>query len=92
MPKRLRVVRMTICLRCHRPLKNPTESGLGPVCAKAVQPVAEVKRDLFGYDVQAAALAAQARQSIWLDARVVQELREMTGEFNAAWARWEARA
>lgn len=83
---------MSICLRCHRPLKNPTESGYGRVCEKLATPVPEVERDLFGYDVQAAALAAQARQSIWLDARVAQELREMNGEFNAAWARWEARA
>lgn len=52
---------MTICLRCHRPLKNPSIGGLGPVCAKAVQPVPEVERDLFGYDIDAAALAAQAR-------------------------------
>lgn len=52
---------MTICLRCHRPLKHPTESGLGPVCAKNAQPTQEVKPDLFGYDIEAAALAASER-------------------------------
>lgn len=52
---------MTICLRCHRPLKNPTESGYGRVCEKLAEPVPEVERDLFGCDIEAAALAAQAR-------------------------------
>ena len=52
---------MTICLKCHRPLKHPTESGLGPVCAKNAQPTPEVKPDLFGYDIEAAAMAAKER-------------------------------
>lgn len=83
---------MTICQRCHRPLKNPTESGLGPVCAKAVQPVPEVERDLFGYDVAAAASVAQMKQSLWLEARCAEAQRELDAEFRAAWERWEARA
>lgn len=57
---------MTICLRCHRPLKNPSPSGFGPVCAKAVKPVPEVERDLFGYDVQASSLAARERLEVQL--------------------------
>ena len=24
---------MTVCIRCHRPLKQPTETGMGPVCS-----------------------------------------------------------
>ena len=47
---------MTHCIRCHRPLKHPTATGLGPVCerkAKAV-PVPAHERDLFGYDVDKA--------------------------------------
>lgn len=52
---------MTICLRCHRPLKNPTESGYGRVCAKLAKPVPDVDIDLFGYDVEAATEAARAR-------------------------------
>lgn len=83
---------MTICQRCHRPLKNPAINGMGPVCAKAVKPVPEVERDLFGYDVQAALLAAQARQDLVIDAKAVQVQRELDAEFKAAWARWEARA
>lgn len=83
---------MTICQRCHRPLKNPAINGMGPVCAKAVKPVPEVERDLFGYDVQAASLAAVARQDLFVDAKAAQVQREVDAEFKAAWARWEARA
>lgn len=52
---------MTTCLRCHRPMKYPTVSGFGPVCVKRVQPVKAIERDLFGYDIEAAALSAQVR-------------------------------
>jgi|GEM_PF-1739139 len=61
---------LTVCARCHRPLKVPTESGYGRVCEKLAPPVPEVVRDLFGYDVQAAALAAQARLAEFIDMRV----------------------
>jgi hypothetical protein len=60
---------MTTCLRCHRPLKTPTESGLGPVCEKLAAPVPEVERDLFGYDIEGAALAARARLAEFVDFR-----------------------
>lgn len=83
---------MTICQRCHRPLKYPAINGMGPVCAKAVKPVPEVERDLFGYDVQAASLSAVARQDLFVDAKTAQVQRELDAEFKAAWARWEARA
>lgn len=83
---------MTICQRCHRPLSKPTESGMGRVCEKLALPAPEVERDLFGYDVAAAALVAQAKQALWLDARVFQAQRELDAEFKAAWTRWEARA
>lgn len=63
---------MTVCLRCHRPLKRPTESGLGPVCAKA--PTPEVCRDLFGYDIERAAVGAMARvlESILMNTKAQQ--------------------
>ena len=60
---------MTICQRCHRPLKRPTESGLGPVCAKAVQPVPPVERDLFGYDIEAAVQSARTRLADFIEVR-----------------------
>lgn len=53
---------MTRCIKCHRPLKHATESGLGPVCAKASPPAPPaVDRDLFGYDTAGAAVAARHR-------------------------------
>lgn len=83
---------MTICLKCHRPIKDPIRwGGYGPVCAKTFQPVAEVERDLFGYDVAAAASVAQLKQSLWLEARCAEAQRELDAEFRAAWERWEAR-
>lgn len=84
---------MSICLKCHRPIKDPIRwGGFGPVCAKAVKPVPEVERDLFGYDEQAASLAATARQDLFIDAKTAQVQREVDAEFKAAWERWEARA
>lgn len=75
---------MTTCLRCHRPLKNPTESGLGPICEKLATPVPEVVRDLFGYDVQAAALAAQARLAEFIDMRAELAKFQIRRDFAAA--------
>lgn len=63
---------MTTCLRCYRPLKHPTESGLGPVCARAVETVQEVECDLFGYDIDAAALAAQARVTEFIELKAAE--------------------
>lgn len=83
---------MTVCLRCHRPLTRPTESGFGPVCAKAVAPVPTVERDLFGYDIQAAALAAQVRLVEFIDARAAQAWHEVRAGFKTSRAQvWEAR-
>lgn len=65
---------MTICQRCHRPLKNPSIGGLGPVCAKAVKPAQDVSRDLFGYDIELAAVGAMARvlESILMNTKAQQ--------------------
>lgn len=52
---------MTICSRCHRPLKRPTATGMGPVCSKTAARPPEHERDLFGYDVDKAAEAALFR-------------------------------
>ena len=59
---------MTHCAHCHRPMKHPTESGLGPVCAKKNPPPPVVERDLFGYDTAAAAHAARERVGLHVDA------------------------
>lgn len=60
---------MTTCIRCHRPLKRPSESGMGPVCAKkaGVEPVREHERDLFGYDLEKAHRAALYRVNVLIE-------------------------
>lgn len=57
---------MPVCIRCHCPLKVPTATGMGPVCARAARAQAPQKheRDLFGYDVEKAAQAALERIAI----------------------------
>lgn len=75
---------MTICLKCHRPLKHPTESGLGPVCAKTANPSQEVERDLFGYDAWLAAEAAMARLELFIAAEVALAKHEIRQSFREA--------
>lgn len=74
----------TICMKCHRPLKLPTESGFGPVCAKTAQTIPEVKPDLLGYDVEAAALAAHARLAEIVSFRAWQAHRAVRDGFRDA--------
>lgn len=75
---------MNICQRCHRPLKNPTPSGYGRVCEKLATPVAEVERDLFGYDVDAAILSAQVRLAEYVDNRCELDKFQIRRSFNDA--------
>lgn len=81
------------CLKCHRPLKHSTPSGLGPVCGKAAKPIPEVDRDLFGYDVAAAAQAAVERLRVHVQGAAINAVMDMRHEFAAArrrlgvWAR-----
>lgn len=72
---------MTVCMKCHRPLKRPTESGFGPVCAKTIQPVPSVEPDLFGYDLEAAAQAARARLGEFIAFQAWQAHREVSDGF-----------
>lgn len=73
-----------ICLRCHRPLKSATETGYGRVCEKLAAPVPEVERDLFGYDIEAAALAAQTRLAEFIDLRAELAKFQIRRDFAAA--------
>lgn len=75
---------MTICIKCHRPLKHPTESGLGPVCAKTANPSQEVERDLFGYDLDKAVMAAKTRLEFFITIRVAQERNAIRVGFDGA--------
>lgn len=60
---------MTVCTRCHRPLKWPTATGMGPVCSRASKrvPVPAEERDLFGYDVEKACHAALYRIGVCIE-------------------------
>lgn len=87
---------MTTCTRCHRPLKRPTETGMGPVCAKATkaQPVAAVDRDLFGYDVDKAWFAASYRVQVHINSMAAEAYIAVAHGFQAARERllgWEVR-
>ena len=73
------------CTRCHRPLRQPTESGMGPVCAKlSAPPVAPHERDLFGYNVRAAAEAAVSRLTIQATAASVDAVIQVRRNFAEA--------
>lgn len=77
---------MTVCSRCHRPLKRQTETGMGPVCARAAkaQPVPAHERDLFGYDIDQAVHAARYRLQVHIDSMVAEAKMAVRHEFNAA--------
>lgn len=76
---------MSICIKCHRPIKDPIRwGGFGPVCAKAVQPVQEVERDLFGFDIESASLAAQERLSQFIAGRAALAKYEIRRDFHEA--------
>lgn len=67
---------MTTCIRCHRPLKHPTETGMGAVCARKAKAVAVPahERDLFGYDIEKAVHAARYRLQVFIDGAAVEAL------------------
>jgi hypothetical protein len=52
---------MTVCSRCHRPLRNPPVNGMGPTCAKRAPAIPEHGCDLFGYDIDKGCEAARER-------------------------------
>lgn len=87
---------MTTCTRCHRPLKRPTETGMGPVCAKAAKavPVPAHERDLFGYDVDKGLHAARYRVQVHIESMAAEAYIAVRDGFRAARERllgWEAR-
>lgn len=61
---------MTTCIRCHRPLKRPTETGMGDVCARKTkaQALQEPVRDLLGYDLDMAEAFARERVQVTIAA------------------------
>lgn len=77
---------MTRCIRCHRPLSKPTETGMGAVCAKAskAQPVPAHERDLFGFDIDLAIRAALYRLRVQIELAATDAVFAIRGDFRAA--------
>lgn len=73
------------CLRCHRPLRHPTDSGMGRVCAKRVdQPQHDDCRDLFGYDTEKAAAQAVERVTAHVEVMAQAASRAVRAGFEGA--------
>lgn len=87
---------MTTCIRCHRPMKHPTETGLGPVCERKVNAKAPqaYERDLLGFDIDRAALVAGDRLRTQLLSSVadahVRVRRAAVAKQQERYARWLA--
>jgi hypothetical protein len=76
---------MTVrCVRCHRTLKHPTESGLGPVCGKRAKPIQIVERDLFGFNITLAAEAATVRVMVHVESMAIDAVIAIRHEAAAA--------
>jgi hypothetical protein len=80
---------MTVCTRCHRPLKQPTETGMGPVCSRAAraEPVPAHERDLFGYDIEKAVHAARYRLQVHIDSMAAEASMALRSSHRAALSR-----
>ena len=77
---------MTVCVKCHRPLKAPTPTGMGSTCArkaKAVAPAAH-ERDLFGYSIDAAVSAALGRLQVHIESMAAEAHMEVRKGFHRA--------
>lgn len=77
---------MTFCTRCHRPLKQPTETGMGAVCARRarIEPVPAHNRDLFGYDIDKAVHAARYRLQVHIDSMAAEASMALRASHRAA--------
>jgi len=77
---------MTTCISCHRPLKRPTETGMGPVCARAarVVPVPAHDRDLFGYYIDKAVHAARYRLEVAVESAAAEAVMATRAAFREA--------
>lgn len=77
---------MTVCTRCHRPLKQPTETGMGAVCARRsrIEPVPAHERDLFGYDIDKAVHAARYRLQVCIDIMAAEASMALKASYRAA--------
>lgn len=77
-----------ICSRCHRPLKHASSTGMGPVCsARFARPVPAHERDLFGYEIEKAVLAARYRLQVYIDSMAAEHSMALKTSFREALAR-----
>jgi hypothetical protein len=85
---------VSLCLRCHRPLRNPSPTGYGPVCARirgAAAP-ASVERDLLGYEIEDAVRVARYRVQVLIDGMAAEARIAVRHAFAAARRRLGVRA
>jgi hypothetical protein len=77
---------MTVCVKCHRPLKAPTPTGMGPVCSRRAQaqPVPAHERDLFGYDIDKAVHAALYRLQVEIKSMEATASMELRASYRVA--------
>ena len=79
---------MTHCIKCHRPLKHPTASGMGRVCEKRAAPIPPVERDLFGYDIAKAVERALDVLRVRIEFATWQAMYDIRRDFAAARRRY----
>lgn len=72
------------CIRCHRPLMRRTASGMGSTCERNSKPIPTVERDLFGFDIPAAAAAAVERLKVHIEGMAAVAVIELRHSFAAA--------
>jgi hypothetical protein len=87
---------MNRCLKCHRPLKSPTPTGMGRICAAKVAavPMPDHERDLFGYEVEKGLAAARYRLQVHIESMAAEAYVAVRDAFRAARERllgWEPR-
>lgn len=72
------------CAKCFRPLRLPSPDGYGPVCRKAVAPISDGGRDLFGFDIERAAEGAMFRLELRIDTMAADARRAVRARFQLA--------
>jgi hypothetical protein len=75
---------MPYCVKCHRPMKQASPDGYGPVCRRTVKAIQAVERDLFGFDVPAACAAASERVRVHVEGLAVDAVMALRHSFAAA--------
>jgi len=75
-----------ICIRCKHPLKTPSITGYGPVCAKKAKavPVPTHERDLLGYNIEAAVASARYVVKVSIDSAAAEATMAVRRDFAAA--------